>query len=146
MVRCASWPSPPLCLGPSPDRFYFIEEIENGIHPARLDLLVQLIEQTVADGPAQVAATTHSPTLLRLLGPEARKHASLVFRREGESEGHIRRILDLPEAQRILETQDLARLFESGWMETSMAFTQDDAPTTNASGTNASGNGAGADA
>ncbi len=124
-------------LGPSPERFYFFEEIENGIHPARLDLLVQLIEQTVADGPAQVAATTHSPTLLRLLGPEAREHASLVFRREGESKGHIRRIVDLPEARRILETQDLARLFESGWMETSMAFSQDDAPETNASGNGA---------
>ena len=45
-------------LGPSPDRFYFIEEIENGIHPTRLDLLLELIEQNVEDHRAQVVATT----------------------------------------------------------------------------------------
>ncbi|MGC8638242.1 MAG: AAA family ATPase [Isosphaeraceae bacterium] len=31
-------------FGPEPASLYFIEEIENGIHPARLGLLVDLIE------------------------------------------------------------------------------------------------------
>ncbi|MEO5337808.1 MAG: AAA family ATPase [Magnetospirillum sp. WYHS-4] len=36
-------------LGPHPASFYFFEEIDNGIHPARLHLLLQLIEQVVAN-------------------------------------------------------------------------------------------------
>ena len=111
-------------LGPSPDRFYFIEEIENGIHPTRLDLLLELIEQNVEDHRAQVVATTHSPSLLRLMPRDTLQDASLVFRLEDAPDAHIRRILKIPEAQRILETQDIARLFESGWMENSMAFTE----------------------
>lgn len=55
-------------LGPGPAQFYFFEEIENGIHPARLYLLLQLLEREVVKGRIQVIASTHSPQLLSLLG------------------------------------------------------------------------------
>ena len=48
-------------LGPDPARLYFFEEIDNGIHPSRLNLLIDLIEQQTAKGEIQVIATTHSP-------------------------------------------------------------------------------------
>jgi len=51
-------------LGTKPARFYFFEELENGIHPTRLYLLLQLIEQKVTGGKIQVVATSHSPQLL----------------------------------------------------------------------------------
>jgi len=50
-----------------------------------------------------------------MLSPAAREHASLAYRLEGEQEGHLRRVLDIPEARRVLEEQNLARLHESGW-------------------------------
>ena len=34
-------------LGPNPSSFYFFEELENGIHPSRLGLLLELIETQV---------------------------------------------------------------------------------------------------
>ena len=46
---------------------YFIEEIDNGIHPARLHLLLDLIERQTAKGKIQVIATTHSPDVLNLI-------------------------------------------------------------------------------
>ena len=48
-------------LGPNPAQLYFLEEIDNGIHPSRLSLLVDLIERQTAKGKTQVIATTHSP-------------------------------------------------------------------------------------
>jgi predicted ATPase len=54
-------------LGPEAARFYFFEEIDAGIHPNRLSLLVQLIEQQVELRNIQVVTTTHSPQLLGLL-------------------------------------------------------------------------------
>lgn len=109
-------------LGPKPARFYFFEELENGIHPTRVDLLLQLIEQNVTANKIQVVSTTHSPQLLRLLSKDALQHASLIYRLEGQAEAHINRIVDLPEARPILAHKDLARLFESGWMETTVEF------------------------
>lgn len=67
-------------LDPGASRLYFIEELENGIHPTRLHLLVQLVEQQCRDGRVQVVATTHSPMLLGFLSAASRKDALLVYR------------------------------------------------------------------
>jgi len=109
-------------LGAEAARFYFFEELDNGIHPTRLSLLLQLIEQRVGDSHIQVIATTHSPPLLRLLSPESLEHASLVYRLVEEPAAHVVRLVDLPEARRVLREQDMARLLESGWLEDAVAF------------------------
>lgn len=109
-------------LGEEAAGFYFFEEMDNGIHPTRLALLLQLIEQRVADGSVQVVATTHSPPLLRLLSPKSLEHASLVYRSAEIPEARIIRLLDLPEARRVVREQDVARLLESGWLEDAVAF------------------------
>ncbi|HEX5445269.1 MAG TPA: ATP-binding protein [Pirellulales bacterium] len=111
-------------LGPDVAKFYFLEEIDNGIHPTRLYLLLQLIEQQAKGKKVQIVTTTHSPQLLGMLSPTAREHASLVYRLEGEREGHIRPVLEIPEAKRVLEEQNLARLHESGWLEDAVAFAE----------------------
>ena len=51
-------------FGPEPASFYFIEELENGIHPTRLGLLVDLIEHQAKRRGIQIVATSHSPQLL----------------------------------------------------------------------------------
>lgn len=109
-------------LGPDPARFYFFEELDNGIHPTRLYLLLQLIEQSVAGGKIQVVGTTHSPQLHGFLSETARESASLVYRLPGQPDARIRKVLDIPEARRVLESRNLARLHESGWLEDAVAF------------------------
>jgi predicted ATPase len=104
-------------MGDDVPTFYFLEEIDNGIHPTRLSLLLELIEQHVRRSETQVVATTHSPQLLAMLSPEARENAYLAYRFEDETESHLKRIVDLPNAREVLERQSLARLHESGWME-----------------------------
>ena len=109
-------------MGPDSAKFYFLEEIDNGIHPTRLSLLLQLIEQQTKHRGIQVVTTTHSPQLLAMLSPEARQHASLVYRLEGSTEAKITRIVDIPGANEVLETQNLGRLHESGWLENAVQF------------------------
>jgi predicted ATPase len=115
-------------LGPDPARFYFFEELDNGIHPTRLYLLLQLIEQSVAKGTIQIVGTTHSPQLLGFLSETARESASLVYRLAGQPDARIRRILDIPEARQVLKGHNLARLHESGWLENAVAFLEDEEP------------------
>ena len=73
-------------LGPDTPSFYFFEELENGIHPTRLNLLLDLIENQVTTKNIQVVATTHSPQLLGCLSKESLEHASLVYRLPDEPE------------------------------------------------------------
>jgi predicted ATPase len=111
-------------LGPKPARFYFFEELDNGLHPARLYLLLQLVERKTSEGAIQMVATTHSPQLLRFLSESARECTSLVYRLPDSSEGRIRRIMDIPHIREVIEEQDLARLHESGWFEDTMVFSE----------------------
>ncbi len=113
-------------LGSEPAKIYFFEELDNGIHPTRLHLLIQLIERQVSQGKIQIIATTHSSQLLRLISPQTLELVSLIYRLENRPDAKIIRILDIPNAQEILEKQSLAHLHESAWLENVMEFTSDD--------------------
>ncbi|MBW4474143.1 MAG: ATP-binding protein [Stenomitos rutilans HA7619-LM2] len=113
-------------LGSEPAQFYFFEELDNGIHPTRLHLLLELIEQKVSEGKIQMVATTHSPQLLRLLSSKSLESASLTYRLPEHPDAKIQRILDIPDAKRLIEKGDLADLHESGWLENAMYFLDDE--------------------
>jgi predicted ATPase len=52
---------------PDPPPLLVIEEIENGLDPRTIHLLVEEIRAVVEEGRTQVIVTTHSPYLLDLL-------------------------------------------------------------------------------
>lgn len=109
-------------LGRKTANFHFFEEPDSGLHPARLDLLTQLLEKQASEGRTQIVASTHSPQFLRLLREESREHASLVFRLEDSASAQIRRIVDVPDARRVFKNHDLGGLLDSGWFEDMMEF------------------------
>ena len=109
-------------LGPDPASFYFFEEIENGIHPNRLYLLIELIEKQTAKRNIQVLATTHSPQLLRFVSPASLAHTTLTYRLEDQPDTRMKRMLDIPEARDVIQEDDIAHLYESGWFENTVAF------------------------
>ena len=55
---------------PNTPGLLLLEEIENGIHPTRLRLLVELLRSRAKLGKPQVLATTHSPIVLAWLKPK----------------------------------------------------------------------------
>jgi predicted ATPase len=52
---------------PEPPPLILIEELENGLDPRTIHLIVEEIQATVQSGRSQVIGTTHSPYLLDLL-------------------------------------------------------------------------------
>ena len=102
---------------------YFFEEIDNGIHPSRLHLLLDLIERRTAEGKVQVVATTHSPALLAMMGDESFANASVVCRLPDTSDAIIRPISTLHNAEKLRRSQGLDTLHASGWMEDALALT-----------------------
>ncbi|MBE9562977.1 MAG: ATP-binding protein, partial [Proteobacteria bacterium] len=55
---------------PNPPPLIVIEEIENGLDPHTIRLMVEEICKIVATGKTQIILTTHSPYFLDLLQPE----------------------------------------------------------------------------
>ena len=111
-------------LGDQAESLFVLEEIDNGIHPSRIQLLIDLIEGQTASVRSQVVTTTHSPDLLTLVSDDTFESASVVYRDENSSDGVIRPIAGLPKARELRASQGLGRLHASGWMEDTLAFTE----------------------
>ena len=69
---------------PKPPPLIVVEEIENGLDPRSVHLIVEEIRNAVLSGVTQVIVTTHSPYLLDLLKLE---HLVVV---ERDAQGHPR--------------------------------------------------------
>lgn len=112
-------------LGQDAGGLYFFEEIENGLHPSRLHLLVELIERQTAKGRVQVIATTHSPDLLSLVSEDTFDNVAVTCRLEDTNDAIIRRVADLPNARKLRSSQGLGKLLAGGWVERALEFTAD---------------------
>jgi len=113
-------------LGSDAGGLYFFEEIDNGIHPARQWLLLDLIEKQTAKQGIQVITTTHSPDLLTVMNDETFSNTSVVCRLEDADDAIIRPVAEIPKAGELRKSQGLGRLLTGGWMETVLAFTEGD--------------------
>lgn len=107
-------------LGTEPARFYFFEEIENGIHPNRAHLLINLLQTATRNSNIQVVGTTHSPALLNYLDEQALKDASLVYRAGPVSK--IAKFSDIQALQQIPAGTKPGDLLGSGWFENVAAY------------------------
>ena len=108
---------------------YFFEEIDTGIHPNRLWLLLELIERQTAKGRIQVITTTHSSALLAWINDETFEHTSVVYRDQYWKDSVIRPIADLYNLRELRKSRGLERLYTSGWVEDAMKFSEGDADT-----------------
>ena len=105
-------------------KLYFFEEIDTGIHPARLPLLVDLIERQTRKNGFQVITTTHSPDLLSCLSDDSFEHVSVVYRDHESVDSVIRPLSALPKARELRLSQGLQVLHGTGWFEDMMEFAE----------------------
>jgi predicted ATPase len=94
-----------------------IEDIDSGLHPTRIRLLVEYLEAVAHERQIQVIATTHSPVVLQWLSDESLRNA-IVFGRVPDHEGTImRRLGGLPYFNEVVEKAGIDELFTTGWLE-----------------------------
>jgi len=96
---------------------FLLEEIENGLHPTRVHLLVQLLEQFAEFRNLQIIATTHSPQVLLSLSDDAMRDAVLFARHEEAVGTVVSRLGDLPYFEEVIQKTHIDQLFTTGWME-----------------------------
>jgi len=92
-----------------------IEEIENGIHPSRLRLLVELLKSQSQN--QQVMATTHSPIVLAWLQEPDFKTTFFCKRDEETGASLITPLDQVPRFMDLVKKQSVIDLFTEGWLE-----------------------------
>jgi len=112
----------------NPPHLLLLEEVDNGIHPTRLRLLVELLIQRtqhltsserLAEHSPQVFVTTHSPILLSWL-PETFYKNVFHFSRQENGASKIQPIEAIPFFMEVRKKQPLGELFAEGWIENSL--------------------------
>lgn len=94
-----------------------IEEIENGIHPSRLRLLVEMLRSQSEEGHLQVMATTHSPVVLAWLNEVDFQHAFYCLRDLRSGTTTIRPLASIPGFLDIVRRGKVADLVSEAWLE-----------------------------
>jgi predicted ATPase len=100
-----------------PGSIFLIEELELGLHPQRIHLLVEFLETITRERGIQVIATTHSPQVLQSLSSEALRQAVLCARAQDGSGTVLRRFGDIPHFKETLAKSGIEHLFTTGWLE-----------------------------
>lgn len=100
-----------------PGSVILMEDIETGLHPTRIRLLVEYLQAVARERRLQIIATTHSPTVLEWLDDETLRSV-IVFGRVPEQKGTLmRRLGDLPHFPEVVERKGIEELFTTGWLE-----------------------------
>ena len=94
-----------------------IEEIENGIHPSRVRLLLELLKSQSGNSGPQVFATTHSPVVLAWL--EEKDYETTFLCRKDEETGAsiVTPLSEIPRLIELVRKQPIGELFTEGWLE-----------------------------
>lgn len=103
-----------------PDRPHLltIEEVENGIHASRLQLLLELLRSQAKATRTQVVATTHSATVLDWLQEEEYQTTFFCQRDEATGKSRIRALAKVPHFHAAAQKTPVSELFAEGWLET----------------------------
>ncbi|CAM5789753.1 AAA family ATPase [Cellulomonas persica] len=105
-------------LGENRRETFVIEEIENGVNPARVQLLLRLVETaTRPGGGKQVIATTHAPALLDSLSESLRRYTLVLGWDEENETSVVTSLEDLPGLEEAEGTSSLGDLLTEGWVQ-----------------------------
>jgi predicted ATPase len=99
-----------LAYGDTPE-ILLIEEPENGLHPSRLKMIIDLLRKVttgeVGNRKRQIIMTTHSPLLLNYCQPEEVR----IVTRDAEGATQVTPLVDVPDIKRLLEEFGIGELW-----------------------------------
>ncbi|EPX58916.1 ATPase-like protein [Cystobacter fuscus DSM 2262] len=98
-----------------------IEEVDNGLHPSRARLLLEMLKKVAAERGLDVLVTTHNVALLDALGADLLPFVLAVHRDPKTGASLLTPVQDLRELPRLLAVAPLGRTAAQGLLEQSLA-------------------------
>jgi len=105
---------------PSLPRKLILEEIEDGLHPTRLQLLIELLKSQAGTGIEQVFATTHSPYTIAWLDEEDYRYVFLCTKDDETGATTIIPFTEVPHLIEVARRHPISDLLARGWLETAV--------------------------
>jgi predicted ATPase len=102
---------------PDMPRLMSIEEIENGVNPARMRVLMNLLRQRAGQSATQVLATTHSPLLLDWLEEDEWQYTFICHRDSVTGATRIVPLTEVPGFIEVAREGEIGKLLSEGWLD-----------------------------
>lgn len=97
-----------------------IEEVDNGLHPSRAGMLLQMLKEVGHERGVDVLATTHNPALLDAMGPRMVPFITVAHRDPVEGHSVLTPLEDIKELPRLLAQGSIGRLSSRGLIDRSL--------------------------
>jgi len=94
-----------------------VEEVDNGLHPARAHVLVNMLKQLGQRRSIDVIVTTHNPAMLNALGNRMVPFVTVAHRSGDTGESHLTLLEEIERLPKLLASGGIGTLSEQGRIE-----------------------------
>jgi predicted ATPase len=101
-----------------------IEEVDNGLHPSRSGLLLQMLMDISDQRKIDVLVTTHNPALLNALHPELIPSVVVAYRDSLTGESKLSLLEEIQSLPKLMASGLLGRVASQGLLETTLSHSQ----------------------
>ncbi|MBW4428286.1 MAG: AAA family ATPase [Nostoc desertorum CM1-VF14] len=98
-----------------------IEEIDNGLHPSRAELLVRILREIGSKRKIDILLTTHNPALLDALGPDIVPFVVVAHRDKETGESKLTLLEDIDNFSKLFASYSLGDMTTKGAIERSLS-------------------------
>ena len=98
-----------------------IEEVDNGLHPSRSQLLLDMLRSVGQQRGVDVMVTTHNPALLDAMGTEMVPFITVAHRKEGSGATELTLLEDIEDLPRLLARGTIGKLSSKGAIEVALS-------------------------
>ena len=97
-----------------------IEEVDNGLHPSRAQLLLRMLKEVGGERNVDVVVTTHNPALLDAMGTEMVPFITVAHRDSATGDSQLTLLEDIDDLPKLLAQGSVGRLSSRGLIESSL--------------------------
>ncbi|HYW18915.1 MAG TPA: AAA family ATPase [Nodularia sp. (in: cyanobacteria)] len=98
-----------------------IEEIDNGLHPSRVNLIVKILREIGSKRNIDILITTHNPALLDALSPEIVPFVIVAHRDSETGESKLTLLEDIDNFSKLFASYSLGEMTTKGAIERSLS-------------------------
>jgi predicted ATPase len=97
-----------------------IEDVDTGLHPSRIGLLLQILKKQGEQRKIDILITTHNPALLDNLGPEMVPYVEVAHRDSETGASELTLLEDISHLAKLLASGTLGKITMQGKLEKSL--------------------------
>jgi predicted ATPase len=98
-----------------------IEEVDNGLHPSRSELLIRMLREIGSRRQIDILITTHNPALLDALGSEIVPFVVVAHRDSKTGESKLTLLEDINKLPKLMASGTLGKITSQGALEKSLS-------------------------